>query len=262
MPSHKLEIMATYKKRGYKPKTKKEKVEAIEDDSTTAEVFNTLDESASKAEQWVVKNQNYIFGLVGIVALVILAIMGYNRFIAEPKAEDAMNEMSRAQSYFDEAVNATESDSLYKLSLEGGEGKYGMLDIINEYSGTPAGNLANYYAGIAYLNMNDYQNAIKYLSNFSSDDVMLSAIAKGGIGDSFVQLDQLEDALDYYEKAIKASTNEFTTPLYLFKAAQVAMDLGDNSSALAYLNRIKEEFPNSNEVKNIDVVIGRASATM
>ena len=254
--------MATYKKRGYKPKTKKEKIEAIEEDSTTAEVFNTLDESASKAEKWVIKNQNFIFGFVGAVALIILAIMGYNRFIAEPNAKEAMNEMTKAQSYFDEAVNATESDSLYRLSLEGGEGKFGMLDIISEYGSTPAGNLANDDAGMAYLNLKDYQNAIKYLNDFSSDDLMLSAISKGGIGDAFVQLNQLEDALEYYEKAIKASTNDFTTPMYLFKAAQVAIDLGSNSKALDYLNRIKEEYPNSNEVINIDVAIGKASASL
>ena len=254
--------MATYKKRGYKPKTKKEKVEAIEEDSTTAEVFNTLDQSASKAEQWVVKNQNFIFGLVGAVALIILAIMGYNRFIAEPNAKEAMNEMAKAQSYFDEAVNATESDSLYRLSLEGGEGKFGMLDIISEYGSTPAGNLANYYAGMAYLNLKDYQNAIKYLNDFSSNDLILSAISKGGIGDAFVQLNQLEDALEYYDKAVKASTNDFTTPMYLFKAAQVAIDLGSNSKALDYLNKIKEEYPNSNEAKNIDVAIGKASASL
>ena len=48
-----FEYMATYKKRGYKPKTKEEKEHNIEDNSTTAEVFNTLDETASKTEDWV-----------------------------------------------------------------------------------------------------------------------------------------------------------------------------------------------------------------
>ena len=40
--------MATYKKRGYKPKNKAEEQQAEEMQSTTAEVFNTLDETASK----------------------------------------------------------------------------------------------------------------------------------------------------------------------------------------------------------------------
>ena len=47
-----------------------------------------------------------------------------------------MNEMYTAKKYFDDAVNGISSDSLYKMSLNGGEGKYGMLDIISEYSGT------------------------------------------------------------------------------------------------------------------------------
>lgn len=254
--------MATYKKRGHKPKTKKEKVEAIEDNSTTAEVFNTLDESASKTEEWVIKNQNYIFGFVGVVALVVLAIMGYNRFIAEPTEKEAMNEMYQAQSYFDQAVNGVEKDSLFTLALNGGEGKYGMLDIIGEYGSTPAGNLANYYAGMAYLNLKDYPNAITYLSAFSSDDKMLSAIAKGGLGDAFVQLTQLQEGLEYYDKAIKVNPNNFTTPIYLLKAARVAIDLEQNEKALGYLNRIKEEFSDSNEAKQVDVLIGLAEANI
>ena len=76
--------MATYKKRGYKPKTKKEKVEHIEDHSTTAEVFNTLDETASKTEDWVIKNQKFIFMIVGVVAVVVLSFLGYQEYIAKP----------------------------------------------------------------------------------------------------------------------------------------------------------------------------------
>ncbi|WP_120201896.1 tetratricopeptide repeat protein [Ichthyenterobacterium magnum] len=254
--------MATYKKRGYKPKTKAEKVEAIEDNSTTAEVFNTLDESASKTEEWAVKNQKYIFVIVGLAAAIVLGYLGYNKFIAEPKADEAMNEMFTAQKYFDEAVTGTAKDSLYTLALNGGEGKFGMLDIIEEYSGTPAANLASYYAGMAYLNTKDYTNAVKHLGNFSSNDEMLAPIAKGGIGDAFVQLNQPEDALEYYEKALAVSKNEFTTPMYLFKAANIALKLGDGAKALNYFKRIKNEFSSSSEANNIDVFIGKAEAGM
>ncbi|WP_425077053.1 tetratricopeptide repeat protein [Psychroserpens sp. S379A] len=252
--------MATYKKRGYKPKTKVEKVEAIEENSTTAEVFNTLDEGASKAEDWAVKNQKNIFIVVGLAAAIVLGYLGYNKFIAEPKASEAMNEMFTAQKYFEEAVNGTAKDSLYNLALTGGEGKYGMLDIVNEYGSTPAGNLANYYAGMAYLNTKDYTNAVKHLSDFKTDDAVLGPVAQGGIGDAFVQLNQPEDALSYYEKAIAASSNEYTTPMYLFKAANVALGLGQSEKALGYFKRIKEEFSSASEATNIDVFIGRAEA--
>ena len=234
--------MATYKKRGYKPKTKKENVEVVEENSTTAEVFNTLDEGASKTEEWVVKNQKYIIGIVGLIALVVLGSLAYNKFVAGPKEKDAMNEMYTAKKYFNDAASGISSDSLYKMALEGGEGKYGMIDIAREYAGTPAGNQANYYAGISYLNLKDYENAIAYLDEFSSDDKMLGPIAKGGIGDAFVQLEQLDKGLEYYEKAFKANVNDFTTPMYLMKAARAAIDLGENSKALDYLTRIKSEF--------------------
>jgi tetratricopeptide (TPR) repeat protein len=254
--------MATYKKRGYKPKTVKEKTEVVEDNSTTAEVFNTLDEGASKTEEWVVKNQKYLIGFVGAVALLVLAYLAYNKFVAEPSEKDAMNEMYTAKKYFDEAVSGVSSDSLYKMALEGGEGKYGMVDIAREYSGSPAANQANYYAGMAYLNLKDYTNAVKHLDEFSSDDKMLGPIAKGGIGDAFVQLDQNDKALEYYEKAFKANVNDFTTPLYLLKAAQVAINLGKNDKALGYLNRIKSEFSTATEATKADVLIGQVEASL
>ena len=253
--------MATYKKRGYKPKTKADKADALEQQSTTAEVFNTLDEGASRTEEWVAKNQKYIFIIVGLAAAIILGYLGYSKFIQEPKEGEATNDMFKAQQYFDQAItNTVDKDSLFTLSLNGGEGKFGMLDIISEYGGTNAANLANYYAGMAYLNMKDYQNAITYLSDFVGDDLAVGPIAKGGIGDAFVQLNQKEDALDYYVKAAELQTNNYTTPMYLYKAGTIALELGQNAKALQYFNRIKDEFATSTEATNIDVFIGRAEA--
>ena len=250
--------MATYNKRGYKPKTKAEKEHNIEDGSTTAEVFNTLDETASKTEDFVAKNQKYIFVIIGLVAVIVLGSLGYKEFIAQPKQTTAMNDMFQAQKYFDQAVTGTEKDSLYSLALNGGEGKFGMLDIIEEYSGTPAANLASYYAGTAYLRLKDYKNAVDHLSDFKSDDEILAPLAKGNIGDAFVQLNQPEDALDYYKQAVEMRSNEYTTPMYLYKAGAIALDLGQADKALTYFERIKDEFPDSNEASTVDVFIGKA----
>lgn len=252
--------MATYKKRGYKPKTKVEKEHDLEDGSTTAEVFNTLDETASKTEEWVAKNQKYIFVIVGLAAVLVLGYLGYKEFIIKPKQQNALNDMYQAKKYFNQAVTGAEKDSLYTLALNGGEGKFGMLDIIDEYSGTDAANLANYYAGMAYLNLKDYKNAVTYLSDFSSTDETLAPIAKGGIGDAFIQLDQPEDALGYYEEAADMRKNDFTTPLYLYKAGTTALATGNYDKALTHFKRIKDEYPNSTEAANIDIFIGRAEA--
>src|SRR5690554_5938787 len=145
--------MATYKKRGHKPANKKERDEAIEQQSATAGVFNTLDESASKTEKWVAKNQKHIFTFIGVIALGALIYMGYQQFISAPKEKEAAAELFQAENYFKAAENTTAKDSIYNLALHGGDGKYGFLKIIENYGNTPSGNLAKYYAGMTYMNL-------------------------------------------------------------------------------------------------------------
>lgn len=249
--------MATYKKRGSKKSLSAKQVDTETTESTTAEVFETLDVGASKTEAWVAKYQNVILIVIGLVAVAVLSYLSYDKFIFEPKSTEAISELNQAQYYFDIAVNSEDADSLYLRALNGGEGKYGFLDIIENYGGTPAATLATYNAGMSYLNLKDYKNAIAYLDDFKSDDVLLSALSKGAIGDAFAQIGQNKEAYDYYVKASKENNNLFSTPKYLYKAAMLGVDLGKLSASLAMLNRIKNEFPQSNEFKLVAVQIGR-----
>lgn len=247
--------MATYKKKAFK----KDKNQVSETESTTAEVFNTLDETASKSEQWIEKNSKPLFyGLVAIV-VVVLSFLGYNKYIAEPQEIKASNEIAFPRKHFNQATKAdSQVDSLYNLALEGADGNYGFLDIASKYKGTKAGNLANYYAGISYLQMKKYEEAITYLSAFSSDDEILGPTALGAIGDTFADINQLDDALNYYEQAAKKKDNEFTTPLFLFKAAQIAMELENYDKAVALFTQIKNKHSKSEQGKDIDKYINSA----
>ena len=257
--------MATYNKRGYKATKEKEvkdvtteDIKVIEKDSTTAGVFSTLDETASKTEDFVAKNQNIIIGVVGVIALVLVGYLAYQKFVAAPKEDEAATEMFQAQQYFQQATDGVASDSLYKLSLKGAEGKFGFVDIADKYSGTDAGNLANYYAGIAYLNTGKYTEAIEYLGKFKSDDIVLSALAKGAIGDAYSQNNQPKEALANYVKAVEANKNDFTTPRFLLKAGKTALALGNKEDALKYFTDIKDNFDASPEAASVDVLIGLA----
>ena len=256
--------MATYNKRGYKSPKEKEVNEGVDaviiddKDSTTAEVFSKLDETASRTEDWVAKNQKVIIGLVAAAAIFTICYLGYQRFVAAPQEEDAANEMFVAQQNFQKATEGVASDSLYKLSLNGSEGKFGFLKIAEEYSGTDAGNLANYYAGIAYLNTGKYTEAIDYLSKFKSDDIVLSALAKGAIGDAYSQKNQPQEALENYVKAAESNKNDFTTPRFLLKAGKIALTLGNKADALKYFTDIKDNFEGTPEAASVDVLIGLA----
>ena len=249
--------MATYKKRGAKKSITASKENEVVQESTTAEVFETLDTTANKTEEWVVKYQNFILGFIGVVAIGVLGYLGYKNFVVEPKAQEAVSDLNQAQYYFELAVNSIESDSLYRRALNGGEGKYGFLDIIENYKGTPAAKLATYSAGMAYLNLKEYENAITYLDQFKADDILLSALAKGAIGDAFAQLGQIDDAYDYYIQASKVSENMYSTPKYLYKAAMLGAENGKIKQAISFLERIEKEYPKAEEAKWVAVQKGK-----
>ena len=263
--------MATYKKRGYKPKAVKESVdvdnefeaEAEEMDSRTAEVFNSLDETANKTEEWVAANQKYIFIVVGALALFALLFVAYERFVKEPKEAEAANEIYQAQQFFAQAEQAssTQKDSLYTMALTGGEGKLGLVDVANKFSGTNTGNVANYYAGFAYLKTGKYKEAIASLEDFSTKEPVLKALSYGGIGDAFAQLTNLEEALNYYQKAA-AVDNSFTAPKFLLKSAKIAIELGKANEAVKALEQIKSEYVDSAEYAQVDGLLGKANAML
>lgn len=256
--------MATYNKRGYKaPKEKTDNGEFIEEniqidekDSTTAGVFSSLDEGASRTEEWVAKNQKIIIGVIAVIAIAIVGYLLYQKFVAGPKEDEAAENMFVAQQNFQKAVDGVKSDSLFKLALNGSEGKLGFVQIADQYSGTDAGNLANYCAGVAYLNTGKYTEAIASLDKFKSDDSVLKAQALGLIGDAFSQKNQPKEALEYYLKAVAANKNEFTTPMFLMKAGKVELAQGNKADALKHFTEIKDNYKDTPEAAAADALIG------
>lgn len=253
--------MATYKRRGYKnPDRNKEEENRIEEESTTAEVFNTLDEKAHKTEAWIEKNQKKVLGVVGAIAGVVLLVLLYQNFIIKPKETKALNDMFQAQLYFEDAVNGIDSEDNYTLALNGGDGQFGFIDIIKNYKGTKASNLSQYYAGLSYLHTKDYKNAIAHLDKFKSKDELLMPLATGAIGDAFAQLEQLKEALNYYEKAANMRDNDVTTPVYLLKAGVLALELDNTSAAKKHLEKLVDQYPNSAEAERALTYLGSANA--
>lgn len=215
------------------------------------EVFENVEQSLTKAELFFEENRNPLLIAAGVILGVALIYFGYTKYIVEPQETEAQEMIFRAQKYF-------EQDSL-RLALNGDGTNLGFIDIADEYSSTKAGNLANYYAGVCYLNMGEFESAIEYLDQFSGTDEILSVIAQGAIGDAFLELNQPEEALEYYTKASKINDNNFVIPIYLLKAAQTAEILADYKKALGFYERIKEDFPESREAADIDKQITYAA---
>ncbi|MBR63036.1 MAG: hypothetical protein CMC60_03050 [Flavobacteriaceae bacterium] len=250
--------MATYKKRGAKKTQKTKDSQATE--SRTEEVFSNLDTGASRLEHWIATYQRQIFGLIFGIIIVVLGYLGYQSLILNPKIDEANTEIFQAQDFFEKGLADEDlRDSLFQNALNGANGKYGFLDIIDNYGGTPAANLATYSSGMIYLHLGEFELAIDFLEDFDSSDPLLSPLALGGIGDAFAELEQLSSALNYYQKALSFSDNKITYPRYLRKAGLVALSLGDKKTAKSYFTILKDEFSDGVDAKYIDALLGKAS---
>ena len=216
----------------------------------TEDQFQQVEEALTRTEQFIEDNQKLLIRIVGGVVLIIALFLGVKQFYLQPMQENAQADMYMAELYF-------QKDS-FNLALNGDGQYYGFLDIIDDYSLSNAGNLANYYAGLSYLHLGEYENAIDYLKDFSSNDIILSSLALGCIGDAYMELGDLDDALNYYEDAADNSDNELTHPMYLFKQAMIHEQNGDYEDALALYHLIKVDFKSSREANGIEKYISRA----
>lgn len=209
--------------------------------------FENVEQTLTKTEQFLEKNAKQVGIAIGAVVLVVLAVFAYTTYIVAPNSAEAGKEMSKAIKWF-------ETDSM-ALALNGNSDHAGFLDIMDEYSGTPAGNSAHYYAGLAYFSQGSFQDAIEILDGYSASDVATAAMAKGVIGDAFAELGQMNDAADYYKKAANATDNNFTTPLFLWKAGLALEAQGEATKAVSLYERIASDYPKSRQAAGIESVI-------
>jgi TolA-binding protein len=216
----------------------------------TEDQFIHVEEALSKTEQYIVDNQKSLMIIIGAIVGIVVLFNVYQKFYIQPLEEEAQIEMYMAELYF-------QKDS-FSLALNG-DGQYaGFLDVAEDYSSTNVGNLANYYSGICFLNLGEYESAIEYLSDFSSNDIILSSLAYGCIGDAYMQLGDKENAKEAYIDAVQNSSNEFTSPRYMMKLAMIHESNSDYSDALDIYKTIKEHFNESKQAIGIEKYISRA----
>ena len=197
-----------------------------------------IGESISKTEEFFNKNKNLIYVFSGSLILLFIFFSTYN-FIKDNQNIEAQEEMFQAVYYF-------EQDSLVK-ALNGDGNNYGFLEIIDEYSLSDAANLSHYYAGVSYLKLGNYDNAISYLLPYSSSDLLLQARAYSLIGDAYVELQDYNNAIKYFKLASSNNPNEYFTPKYILKLALVYEKIDDLNSAINSYDQIIDEFKESAE---------------
>ncbi len=206
-------------------------------------------EKLRTVESWYETNKKMINNvLIGILAVVV-GIFGYTRFYKGPRIDKSNDAIFRAQTYFG-------MDSL-NWALNGDGNNVGFLKIIDKYSGTPAANLAHYYAGICYLKKGDFANAEKQLREFDGQGTMVTYVAKGALGDALMEQNKTDDAIKAYLEAAGDKDNNLLTPLYLERAGMAYELKNKNEDAVKMYRRIKDEFPMSMQARNMDKYLAR-----
>ncbi|MFO7258959.1 MAG: tetratricopeptide repeat protein [Bacteroidota bacterium] len=207
-----------------------------------------LQEKFEAAENWIEEHSRLLLGIGAVVVLAVAGFFGYKYYLNN-RDDEAQRQMFQAVYYF-------ESDSL-DLALNGDGNNLGFVDIADEYGNTNAGNLANFYAGAAYLKQGKYQLARLYLEDFKANDLLVQARAYSLIGDTYMEEENYEQAVNYYRKAASYKPNKYYTPTYLMKEALACEKLNDTAGAKKAYQTIIDNYWESAEFQNARKFIAR-----
>lgn len=219
------------------------------EEQSVLESPEALAEQISKSEEFIEKNKNVLTYIILGIAVVIGGFFYWKSQMAEKETE-AQTEMYKAQFYFD-------ADSLTK-ALTGDGNNLGFMDIIEEYDGTKAANLSKFYVGVIYMQQGKFDDAITYLNEFSSSDLLIQARAYALIGDAYVETKDMANAISYYQKAADYKENEYFTPMYLMKLAQAQEANSDFAGAVTSYNKIVKNYPKAQELNDAKKRLARA----
>lgn len=197
-------------------------------------------EAINKSEEYLRRNRTAIIILVVALIAVIGGILAYNNLYKIPRQEKAHEALYKAEQHF--GMND------YEVALNGnGADVVGFLQVIDEYKGTDAANLARAYAGICYAHLGKSEEAIDYLKKFKAKDMMVSPTVHGAIGDCYVEMDKPEEGVVYFEEAAKMADNDLLSPIYLKKAGIAFEAMGKDDKALECYQQIVDKYYSSAE---------------
>jgi tetratricopeptide (TPR) repeat protein len=216
-------------------------------------------ENISKSEAFLLKNKKTILYAVIALIVIIAGVILYNNFVKAPREAKASTELAKGQTMF--------QNQQFAQALNGDSTGYaGFVKIASDYSSTPAGNLANLYAGLCYANLDKWEDAVKFLDKYSpANDEMVSPAAVAALGNAYAHVKQLDKAVDALKKAAKMAdsqaldnTNNSLSPTFLIQAATILESQNKKAEALKIYQDIKKKYVNSAVASEIDKYIERA----
>ncbi len=195
-------------------------------------------------------NRNLVFGILG--GIVLLVIMGFGYGIFKDHKE------VQAQEALASAVRLYENGN-WQGAIDGANGAAGLFDVANQYGSTKAGNLALYYTADAYYKLGEHESALKYFQQFDHGDDALGAGAYAGEAAILESMGKYAEAGAKYKQAALVHESDFTSGRYLHSAGRNYELAGDFDEARNAYQMIKNDFPESAEASDVDMMLARVS---
>ncbi len=211
-----------------------------------------IGDAYSKAEKFLDEKKQPVGIAVGVIIMLILGVFYYYNMYLPPLQKNAAEDVYQAQKAF--AVDS------FELAMYGNDEFIGFEEVIDTYGSTDIGNTSKYYMAVSLMHTGSYEDAIDYFKSYAPADHITRALKEGGIGDCLAQLEAYEDAITAYEKAANAYVNDYSTPIYLKKAGIISEEINDFKSAVKFYERISEQYPNSQEGRDIEKYLAHAQS--
>lgn len=210
-----------------------------------------LAQQLSKTEEFIENNKKVVFGVGGVIALIIVAFFGY-RYYMNNLNDEAQKEMFQAVYWYEDAA--------YDLALNGDGNNLGFIAIVEDFGATKSGNLSNFYLGNIYLQQGQFETAIDHLQNFSSSDLLVQARAYSLIGDAYMELGNFSKAATEYGKAANYKSNKEFSPIYLMKQAIAYEKANDLEAAKGSYRKVVKDFSDSKQKTDAEKYLSRLEA--
>lgn len=192
----------------------------------------------SRVEAFFYENYTTIIS-VGVAVIVAVALsVGY--YYYSQSQEDAAQEML---GFAEELYR----NGQYEKALTGDQQNMvaGFNEIIDNYSGTDAGNLAHYYAAVCEYQLGNPEEALSHIQQHVPAEGILGV---GPVSFHAVVLNELgrhEEASAKFVEAAEWDENEATTPYNLLQAAESNQLAGNLDRAYDLAQRVMDEYPDN-----------------
>jgi tetratricopeptide (TPR) repeat protein len=226
------------------------KQNVVKEKVTQEEVLVDVQNVTRTAQHWFAENRQKLMYAGLLLVAVVGGYLAYSSYI-KSNQKKALSSMWQAEMLFKQDSFST------ALSNPGG---YGFLEIANKYGSTPAGNVAHYYAGVCYLNLGKFDEAIQQLEKYSAKGSVTPAAKYGALGDAYSEKKDFAKALKMYKEASSAGGIDDLKAMYLKRYAMLSEIQGNKSEALNAYKEIKSKFPLTADAQGVEKYIARAEA--